>query len=62
MKVNYVRVYQDKSDDRHKVGCSTPERPTRKYIIANQDTFKQATDVSTTAPQTKNCEFHSMHN
>ena len=34
-KVNYVRVYQNKQDERQKVGCSTPERPTRDYIEAN---------------------------
>jgi len=46
LKVNYIRVYQDKSDPKQKVGCSTPERPTRKYIIANQNKFKLDTDVS----------------
>lgn len=38
-KVNYVRVYQNKQDERHKVGCSTPERPTREYIEATMDRF-----------------------
>ena len=33
-KVNWVRVYQDKNDPKQKVGCSTPERPTRKYMQA----------------------------
>jgi len=45
LKVNYIRVYQDKSDPKQKVGCSTPERPTRKYIIANQNKFKLDTDI-----------------
>lgn len=46
MKVNWVRVYQDPRDPTQKVGCSTPERPTRQYIDAHQELYKQATDVS----------------
>jgi hypothetical protein len=45
-RVNYVRVYQDPSNPKHKVGCSTPERPTRKYIQAHQDLYKTKNDVS----------------
>lgn len=36
-KVNWVRVYQDPENELHKVGCSTPERPTRKWIEGNAD-------------------------
>ncbi len=46
-KVNYVRVYQDKNNPLHKVGCSTPERPTSKYIAAHEDMYKTVDDVST---------------
>jgi len=46
MRVNYVRVYQNPNDPTQKVGCSTPERPTRQYIEAHQELYKQATDVS----------------
>ena len=46
-KVNYIRVYQNPSDPHQKVGCSTPERPTKKYIKANQDLYKTVNDVST---------------
>lgn len=46
MKVNWVRVYQDPRDPTQKVGCSTPERPTRRYIEAHADLYKQAKDVS----------------
>ena len=46
MKVNYVRVYQDVTDEKQKVGCSTPERPTRKYIKANEKLYKKQEDVS----------------
>ncbi len=45
-KINYVRVYQDPNDPKQKVGCSTPERPTRKFIEAHQNKYKMATDVS----------------
>lgn len=44
-KVNYVRVYQDKNDPTQKVGCSTPERPTRQWIKGHEDLYKQANDV-----------------
>ena len=45
-KINYVRVYQDKDDPMQKVGCSTPERPTRKFIEAHQKKYKLEGDVS----------------
>jgi len=43
-KVNWVRVYQDKNDPKQKVGCSTPERPTRKFIEAHEKKYMQAGD------------------
>jgi hypothetical protein len=46
MKINYIRVYQDVTDEKQKVGCSTPERPTRKYIKANEKLYKKEHDVS----------------
>lgn len=46
MKINYVRVYQDVTDEKQKVGCSTPERPTWKYIKANEKLYKKEDDVS----------------
>jgi hypothetical protein len=46
MKVNWVRVYQDPKDPWQKVGCSTPERPTRQYIEAHAKLYKQENDVS----------------
>jgi hypothetical protein len=45
-KINYIRVYQDPENEKHKVGCSTPERPTRKYILAHEDVYKTEDDVS----------------
>lgn len=45
-RVNYIRVYQDPTNPKHKVGCSTPERPTRTYIEAHQDLYKTKNDVS----------------
>jgi len=44
-KINYVRVYQDPQNPKHKVGCSTPERPTRRYIESHQDLYMTEKDV-----------------
>lgn len=38
-KINYVRVYQNKNDEKQKVGCSTPERPSRAYIEAHKHLY-----------------------
>jgi len=43
-KVNWIRVYQDKTNSQHKVGCSTPERPTKRYIKANEESYKNPED------------------
>ena len=32
MKVDYVRLYQDSSDESHTVGCSPPNYPTAEFI------------------------------
>lgn len=48
-KVNYVRVYQNPDWEEQKVGCSTPERPTRQYIEAHEKLYKRERDVSTEA-------------
>lgn len=45
-KANWVRVYQDPTNPKHKVGCSTPERPTKKYIEAHEELYKTKNDVS----------------
>lgn len=45
MKVNYVRVYQDPNNSLHKVGCSTPERPTRKWIEGHESVYKREGDA-----------------
>jgi hypothetical protein len=45
MKVNWIRVYQNPDDPLQKVGCSTPERPTRRYIEAHEKLYKQEHDV-----------------
>lgn len=49
-RVNYVRVYQDPTNPKHKVGCSTPERPTRKYIEAHQELYKTKNDAMPLKP------------
>ena len=43
-KIDWVRAYQDPNDPKQKVGCSTPERPTRKYILAHEKVYKTETD------------------
>lgn len=43
-KINSIRVYQNPNDEKQKVGCSTPERPTATYIKAFQDKFKEPED------------------
>ena len=45
-KINWVRVYQDTKDPKQKVGCSTPERPTRTFIKGHEKRYKLETDVS----------------
>ena len=45
-KINWVRVYQDPNEERQKVGCSTPERPTRRFIEAHEKLYKTENDVS----------------
>lgn len=49
-KINWVRVYQDKNDPKQKVGCSTPERPTRKFIEAHKEKYMQKGDVQPLKP------------
>jgi hypothetical protein len=44
-KIDWVRVYQDPNAPEQKVGCSTPERPTRKWIEAHANLYKQQTDA-----------------
>lgn len=43
-KVDWIRAYQNPNDPRQKVGCSTPERPTRKYIVAHDKLYKTEYD------------------
>jgi len=44
-KIDWVRVYQNPNDPNQKVGCSTPERPTRQYIKAHEQNYKNANDL-----------------
>jgi len=43
-KINYVRVYQNADMEEQKVGCSTPERPTRRYIEGHEKLYKSSYD------------------
>ena len=44
-KIDWIRAYQNPNDPRQKVGCSTPERPTRRYIVAHEKLYKSESDV-----------------
>eukprot|EP00542_Grammatophora_oceanica_P020398 CAMPEP_0194039022 /NCGR_PEP_ID=MMETSP0009_2-20130614/11211_1 /TAXON_ID=210454 /ORGANISM="Grammatophora oceanica, Strain CCMP 410" /LENGTH=561 /DNA_ID=CAMNT_0038681721 /DNA_START=332 /DNA_END=2017 /DNA_ORIENTATION=+ len=44
-KIDWVRIYQDPDNEVHKVGCSTPERPTRRYIEAHEALYKTEDDL-----------------
>jgi len=39
MSIDYIRLYQDKSDPSHTIGCSPEGFPTADYITANADKF-----------------------
>lgn len=43
-KVDWIRVYQNPNLPEQKVGCSTPERPTRRYIEGHEKLYKEPTD------------------
>ena len=42
--IDYVRVYQSPDIESQKVGCSTPERPSAKFIKGNAHRYKQVSD------------------
>merc|ERR1712176_204521 len=44
-KIDWVRVYQNPNDPRQKVGCSTPERPSRQYIEGHPHLYKEKNDA-----------------
>ena len=39
--IDYVRIYQDKSNKNHTIGCSPPSHPTEKYIQYYQNRYKE---------------------
>jgi len=43
-KIDWVRVYQDPTKEEQKVGCSTPERPSRQYIQGHEKLYKTPQD------------------
>ena len=38
-EIDYVRVYQQKEDDRHILGCSPPSRPTKEWIEGHRERY-----------------------
>jgi len=62
--VNWVRVYQDPDNPKQKVGCSTPERPSKTYIKAHEEKYKTVDDVSLYAyarARTVSFQFPKIH-
>ena len=48
--MSYVRVYQDAADPVQKVGCSTEERPTRRWIQGHEAHYKRDQDNAPLLP------------
>eukprot|EP00602_Paraphysomonas_sp_CaronLab_P012455 CAMPEP_0185041464 /NCGR_PEP_ID=MMETSP1103-20130426/40766_1 /TAXON_ID=36769 /ORGANISM="Paraphysomonas bandaiensis, Strain Caron Lab Isolate" /LENGTH=529 /DNA_ID=CAMNT_0027581193 /DNA_START=186 /DNA_END=1772 /DNA_ORIENTATION=+ len=42
--VDHIRIYQDKENPTHTVGCNPRAFPTKKYIIANEHKYKRMND------------------
>ena len=40
-KIDSVRLYQNRNNSQHSLGCNPQAFPTRKYILANQDLYKR---------------------
>lgn len=38
-EIDYIRVYQDKTDPLHMLGCDPPEYPTKQYIEDNWEKY-----------------------
>lgn len=48
--VDYVRVYQNKQDPSHTLGCNPPDFPTKRYIKGHEFKYKVLTDVYALRP------------
>ena len=44
MKIDSIRVYQNKKDDLQTVGCNPKAFPTKTYILAHQNKYKTLID------------------
>jgi len=53
MLVDHVRVWQNPDDERQKVGCSTPERPTKAYIKGHTEVYKLANQKAPLQPTSR---------
>jgi hypothetical protein len=42
--IDHVRVYQDKTNELHTIGCNPPNYPTRRYIEAYKYNYKSIVD------------------
>lgn len=38
-EIDYIRIYQDKTDPSHTLGCDPPEYPTKQYIQDNWEKY-----------------------
>lgn len=43
MQIDYIRVYQNKQDSTHTLGCSPPKYPTSEYIEAHKESYENWT-------------------
>mmetsp|Transcript_36497 Transcript_36497/g.66827 ORF Transcript_36497/g.66827 Transcript_36497/m.66827 type:complete len:360 (+) Transcript_36497:174-1253(+) len=48
--VDHVRVWQAANDTQQKVGCSTPERPSKQWIIGHANWYKDDWDAAPLKP------------
>ncbi|CAM9322280.1 unnamed protein product [Pylaiella littoralis] len=48
--IDHVRVYQARNDSSHTVGCDTKEYPTRDFILANHERYKDPSDDDVMLP------------
>jgi hypothetical protein len=48
--IDHVRIYQNKADPLHTVGCNPPDYPTRRYIEAHAFRYKTVDDVDVLKP------------
>lgn len=49
-KIDYVRIYQNKADPKHSIGCNPKAFPTKRFIMAHEYRYKSTHDVHALKP------------